>query len=87
MINKTASIHDDPFRFALDLTHAGNVTLSRYINNILTVNNHIAEANDNLHERIRTSIRTKFVTYHDINPTMVVPNVYAVNNRSIVPEH
>ena len=87
MINKTASIHDDPFRFALDLTHAGNVTLSRYINNILTVNNHIAEANDNLHERIRTSIRTKFVTYYDINPTMVVPNVYAVNNRSIVPEH
>ena len=87
MINKTASIQDDPFRFALELTHTGNATMSRYINTSLSVNNHIAEARDKLHERIRTSICTKFITYRDINPTMTVHDIYDINNRCIVPEH
>ena len=87
MIARTEGIPDDPFRFALDLTYTGNITLSRYIISILSVSNHISEARDNLYERIRASTRTKYVTYRDINPTMAVHNVYTVNNKSIIKEH
>ena len=87
MMVKTNGIPDDPFRFALELTHNGNITLSRYINNIINAGNHKTDDMLRLHDRIQESNRTKFMTFREINPDLRVHDVYALNNRHFIPEH
>ena len=70
-------MEDDPLMFVLELTRTGNRRMTRYIDNVCSTDNHIADAINNLHDQVNESQRTKFITYREINPDLSVHMVYS----------
>ena len=79
-INERAAIPGDPLMYALSLTHEENPSTSRYITELLSHQGNLLQTDINQRKtRIRTSERSKIITYRCINPTLETHSIYKVN--------
>jgi hypothetical protein len=78
MLKERENMMDDPFMHVLRLSTAKNPKMSSYISSLkLNTNHDFIEADRSCRiERVRSSSRTKSVTYSTINPTFEVHPVY-----------
>ena len=67
---------DDPFMHAVRLTLDKNRSMNVYLERLQNCDDFIRKDRDERVERVRTSERTKSVTYRAVNPTMDVHPIY-----------
>ena len=85
-IRERSDIPDDPLMFALKLTRDSNRRMSRYIDSLLQVDNHIAQDKETLYQSVRLCDSTRFLTYKVINPSLEVSDIYS-RRKDLVPDH
>ena len=76
MINERKDMWDDPFMHAVRLTRDKNRSMNVYLERLQNCDDFIRKDRDERVERVRTSERTKSVTYRAVNPTMDVHPIY-----------
>ena len=72
---------DDPFMFVLNLCRNANTPCARYIRKLLDTNGDLRNKDiETIKQRIRLSEKSKYVTYKEINPDLVISSAYSVNH-------
>ena len=88
LLAERQNMNDDPFMFVLSLTRRDNRKMSRWIFDLMSRDAFVKRDFERLHDIIRTSQKTKYVTYMGINPNLMVHNVYShtVLGDEFIPE-
>ena len=85
-IRDRSDIPNDPLMFALSLTRDSNRRMSRYIDSVLRINNHLVTDRESLFDSVRACDSTRFMTYKELNPSLEVSDIYSRRNN-FVPDH
>ena len=84
----TIFMDNDPLMFALDLTRRGNKKMSSFIDNVLSIDDHIASERSQLIQNALLSDKSKVRTYISINPSCTTHPMYDKSYSSnTIPEH
>ena len=76
-ICERVDMEDDPLIFALHLTRSDNPVMTKYIDTLLNEQGDIIEMDiTRRKERIKSSERSKMVSYRNINPTFEIHSIY-----------
>jgi hypothetical protein len=87
-MQERVDMDDDPLMFALRLTRAGNPKMSNFIDLVLGETDHVGVARNILQASISGSQRTRYITYAQLNPTLMVHNVYKTPVDNVfIPEY
>ena len=88
LLAERQNMNDDPFMFVLSLTRRENRKMSKWFDDLMSGDDFVKRDSERLHDIIRTSQKTKYVTYMGINPNLMVHNVYshAVLGDELIPE-
>ena len=88
IITERSHMDNDPLMFALDLTRRGNKKMSTFINNVLSIDNHISLERSQLIQNAVISDKSKVRTYISINPSCDIHPMYDKSySPNTIPEH
>ena len=85
-IEERKMLKDDPLIYALKLTKLSNPPMWKYIDQLLKDDDILHNGQENLKQLIKSSEKSKLITYAEMNPEVIVHPVY-VRRDAVIPEH